>query len=295
MSIINNANPGSSILILSTIDQYLRNYQSKRITLDVLKQHLRPDTLAKNENALAKYKENLNFWLKYNIWQVEDEQIFIRDGDEKISLEYRVLKNIIENTTNKDNFFDGNNVEPFLLYITCLIDQDRYSFAGGDRLITGSASNISQAVHQYANLRRVPNQSNESSYLIKWAQFLGFIEPDIQGYMLDPTRVIHPYLKLIFKEDQALSIRQFLERLSEFLPMFGEGRFIQFLTDQIREPKNRSHQISAALSHSLLRLEMMNKIYLDSKSDDVEAMELFLPKGLPIRMVSTVHWKGEIV
>ena len=40
---------------------------------------------------------------------------------------------------------------------------------------------------------------------------------------------------------------------------------------------------------------MMNKIYLDSKSDDVEAMELFLPKGLPIRMVSTVHWKGEIV
>ena len=147
MSIINNANPGSSILILSTIDQYLRNYQSKRITLDVLKQHLRPDTLAKNENAIAKYKENLNFWLKYNIWQVEDEQIFIRDGDEKISLEYRVLKNIIENTTNKDNFFDGNNVEPFLLYITCLIDQDRYSFAGGDRLITGSASNISQAVH----------------------------------------------------------------------------------------------------------------------------------------------------
>lgn len=298
MSIINNANPGSSILILSIIDQYLRNYQSKQITLDVLKQHLRPDILSKSPNALGKYKENLNFWIKYGIWQVEGEeenkQIFIKDGDEQLSLEHRVLRSIIKSIVTKENFFDENNVEPFILYINCLLEQDRYSFAGGDRLVTGSESNIPQAIHQYAKLRRVPNMSNESNYLMKWAQFLGFVEADNEGYMLDPTRAIYPYLKLIFKENQTLSIRQFLEKLSEYLPMFGDGRFNQFLTDVIRDPRNRGHQISAALSHALLRLEMMNKIYLDSKSDDVEVMELYLPKGMPSKMVSSVSWKGDV-
>lgn len=297
MSIINNANPGSSIIILSIIDKYLRDNQSKQITLDNLKQHLRPDTLSKSENALGKYKENLNFWIKYGIWRLENEdeknETLIKNVDEKKSLEYRVLRNIIASIDTKEGFLEENNVEPFLLYLTCLIDQDRYSFAGGDRLITGGESNIPVVINQYANLRRLPN-SNETTYLIKWAQFLGFIEPDSEGYMLDPTRAIQPYLKLIFKEDQVLSIRQFLEKLSEYLPMFGGGRFIQFLTDRMHEPRSRKNQISAALTHALLRLEMMNKISFDSKSDDVEAMELFLPKGMPIRMVSTISWKGDI-
>lgn len=297
MSIINNANPGSSILILSIIDQYLRNYQSKQITLDTLKQHLRPDTLSKSQNALGKYKENLNFWIKYGIWRLESEddksETFIKSTDEKQTLEYRVLRNIIASVDTEEGFLEENNVEPFLLYLTCMIDQDRYTFGGGEQLTTGGESNIPAVINQYANLRRLPN-SNETTYLIKWAQFLGFIEPDSEDYILDPTRAIQPYLKLIFKEDQDLSIRQFVEKLSEYLPMFGEGRFIQFLTDRMREPRNRKNQISAALSHALLRLEMMNKIYFDSKSDDVEAMELILPKSMPVRMVSTISWKGDI-
>lgn len=296
MSIVNNAHPGCSILILSTIDQYLLKNRDKSITLEQLKQQLRPDSLAKTEGAAKRFQENLDFWLKYQVWGLDEtqQQIFFKPEDEQQTLEFRVLQKIIQLTTDQQAFLEGNGVEPFVLFLSCLIQQDRFSFIGGERLTGGSSSNVYDAINQYAQLQRVVNQSNEAGHFIKWAQFLGFIEPDAQNqYILDPTRAILPYLKLIFSEKDSLPIQDFILKLAEHLPMFKHGRFTEYLRDALREPSvEQQYQISAALSHALLRLEAMNKIKFEKKSDDIEAMQLQLPQGMPARMVSTVSFRS---
>lgn len=294
MSIINNAGSGSSILIVSTIDQYLIQHQDKNINLDLLKQHLRPDTLPKSEGAEERFKKNLEFWLKYGLWKIEGERIYLAKGDEQKPLEQRLLRIIIDYTKDEVSFFEGNDFEVFILYITCLIHQDRYSFVGGDRLNGGTyTTNIPQAIHQYADLKRVPNQSNESGHLIKWAEFLGFLEPDNDAYFLDPTRAILPYLKEIFAKKSVLSIQTFMDHLAIYLPMFGTGRFNQYIAQVVHTPQVQEHQMSAAVSHALLRLEMMNNINLVTQSDDVNALQLYLPQGMQLRTVSTIEWRGE--
>lgn len=296
MSIVNNANPGSSILILSTIDQYLLKHRDKPITIEKLKQQLRPETLAKTATAAKRFQENLDFWLKLDLWglDTETQQIFSQPENEKHSLAFRVLKKIIASTDNPQAFFEGSGVEPFILTLTCLIQQDRYTFFGGDRLTGGSSSNVSSAVNQYAMLQRVVNQSNEAGHFIKWAEFLGFLEPDQPNqYILDPTRAILPYLEIIFAEQHTLPIQTFLRQLAEYLPMFNHGRFAAYLADVLREPvSEQQHQVSAALSHALLRLELMNKIKFDRKSDDSMAMQLVLPQGMPVKMVSTISFRN---
>ena len=290
MSIVNNANPGSNILVISTIDNYLISEQ-KKISHETLKQHLRPDTLPKSDNAEKKFIENLSFWLERDLWSSEDDMIFLRPGDEKLALEYRLLQKIINAIPDKKSFLEGNGVEPFALYITCLLEQDRYTFAGGERLFSGGTGNIVEALSPYATLKRLPN-SSEHKYLLDWATFIGFMEPDENSkYMLDPTRAILPYLEQIFAQQSSLYIQEFLQELGNYLPMFWEGRFVQYLTDILGEPRQDHYQISAALSHALCRLEAMNKISLHRKSDDINALQLYMPQRMT-RPVSTISYRN---
>ncbi len=297
MSIINNANPGSSILIISTIDKYLREQSGNTVSLDTLKQHLRPATLPNTPTGAERYGDNLAFWLKLGLWQLNGEEISIKLSDRELSFEHRVLKKIIEMTVDQTQFYEGNGVEPFSLCITGLINQSQYSFAGGSYLIGGSRSNVPTALLQYANLNNenVPNQSNESGPFLKWAQFLGFVEPIATestetAYCLDPTRAILPYLTNIFANKKTLDIQDFLQKLATDLPMFSEGRFAKYLESTLHEPRlnKANNQIGAALSHALLRLEAMNKISFEQKSDDIKAMQLYLPQGMTARLVSSI-------
>ena len=289
MSIINNANPGSSIVIVSTIDRYLKEQQAKQISLESLQQLLRPEALPKSDNAKPKFKDNLRFWLERGLWQLDnDTYISLPSEHESLSLEARLI-NIIVSQTSTDTFLEGNSVEPFVRYITCLLAQDQYSFAGGTRLTVGSEGNLLAALSQYAQFKRYPN-GNEASLFLSWAQFLGFVEPDPQGYLLDPTRAILPYLNRIFSSTSSMSVQTFLNTLAQYLPMFDQGRFVQDLakcTVETVQPRSE-FQLSAALSHALLRLELMKKIRLESKSDDQNALQLYMPVGITARSVSNI-------
>lgn len=297
MSIINNAGSGNSIPVLSTIDRYLKAQSGNTVSLDMLKQNLRPETLPKTATGADRYDRNLDFWLRIGLWKLEDNKVSLEDADKELTLEHRVLKKIIENTSSETQFFNGTGVEPFSLCITGLINQNQYSFAGGSYLIGGSRSNLPTALLQYANLNNenVPNQSNESGPFLKWAQFLGFVEPIVTesieiAYCLDPTRAILPYLTNIFANKKTLDIQEFLQKLAHYLPMFGEGRFVKYLEPLLNEPdfKQANNLIFAALSHALFRLEAMNKISFEQKSDDINAMQLYVPEGITPRSISTV-------
>lgn len=297
MSIINNANPGSSILIVSTIDKYLKSQSGSKVNLDILKQHLRPDTLPKSQTGADRYGDNLRFWLKQGLWDLDGNEISIKVDDQHKSLESRILKIIVETTGDENNFFKGRRVEPFSLCITGLINQDQYSFAGGGYLIGGTKSNVPSALLQYANFDSddIPNQSNESGHFLKWAEFLGFVEPcssqlSENAYFLDPTRAILPYLNIIFSEKKTLEIQEFIYKLAHYLPMFGEGIFVKYLEPFLKEPdfKQADNQICGALSHALLRLEAINKISFEQKSDDINVMQLYVPEGVTTRAVSNI-------
>ncbi|WP_341263316.1 hypothetical protein [Morganella morganii] len=58
MSIINNANPGSGLILLPLIERVLQSAQEP-LSQDTLLARYRPDNLPTNDNAWGKLKENL--------------------------------------------------------------------------------------------------------------------------------------------------------------------------------------------------------------------------------------------
>ena len=60
MSIINNANPGSGLILLPLIERVLQSAQEP-LSQDTLLARYRPDNLPANDNAWRKLKENLSF------------------------------------------------------------------------------------------------------------------------------------------------------------------------------------------------------------------------------------------
>ena len=71
MSIINNANPGSGLILLPLIERVLQSAQEP-LSQDTLLARYRPDNLPANDNAWRKLKENLSFWCNLGLWPMLD-------------------------------------------------------------------------------------------------------------------------------------------------------------------------------------------------------------------------------
>lgn len=296
MSIINNANPGSSLNILNLVDRVLLR-KGKPMSRTELLELLKPENLPKTDGAKWRFEKNLDFWIKEGLWiQDENEFVSLAKGGADSKLPHRVLELIIKNLNNApdQSILDDKKTEPFIRAMTCLLAQRTYTFAGGNKVESGKYGNGQEAINKWLPGERGVNESNELSSFLQLGFFLGFLEPLGSGYIVDPTRAIQPYLKEIFHDDKNLPIKVFINRLAEFIPLLDGGLFrclIETLMKDLGWVADGDGYVSASLSHTLMRLENSFVIELKKLSDTEDSMQLQLPSSEAIKYVSHVVYR----
>lgn len=289
MSIINNAHPGSQIRILCLIDRVLCRKSPKAISEEDLLAICRPESLPKSDGAMKRFPENLNFWVREGLWEKDDNGIRNISTATSENLPSRVLKNCIQSVDNDLNF-EGKKVEPFMLALTALLAQDKFSFYGGQRLFASGSGNVAEVINGCIPLRM--NASNEAATLLEYGSFLGFFElVEKARYIVDPTRAIEAELDTLFHNKDLLPIRDFITGLANVLPMLDGGVYRDLVEPHLQTSgwqPTEEIRISASLSHALLRLEAGLRIVLDYNSDDQQSLALS-PIEQANRLVSVIR------
>ncbi|MBL4370992.1 hypothetical protein H9R97_24890 [Klebsiella quasipneumoniae] len=283
MSIINNANPGSSLVLLPLFDRIVQNARVS-LSQDAIIARYRPNNLPANDNAWGKIRENLAFWCRLGLWPMENEAL-LPQPEETRPLYHRVLQCTIEACKEK-GIAEGNECEPMWRVLSCLLSLQQHTLMGAEPL---SVTEVAKNVHKWLPAGTI--NSNSEKLPIEYGRYLGFLElaPD-QKYYTDPTRAIKCFLPQIFGDHKTLPIKSFMANMAEAMPMMDGGDFrvtVQEMMDERGWSAPEGKNISTSTSLALRRLEISQQIQLTFGSDDAESLSLQLPTG-EIRPVSKV-------
>lgn len=289
MSIINNANPGSSLVLIPLIDRILQN-ASIPLAQEMIVERYRPNNLPANDNSWGKIRENLAFWCRLGLWPMKDDKILPLENEPR-PLYQRLLQCAIDACRDK-GIENGNDCEPLWRVLACLMALQQHSFGGQDPL----APNIITAKIK----RWLPNETvntNTEKLVREYGRFLGFLEPGPnQVYYTDPTRAIQCFLPQIFGNEKRLSISAFMANMAEVMPMMDGGTFRVKVQEMMAEQgwsSPEGHNISTSTSLALKRLEISQRIMFEGGSDDEDSLSLQLP-GNNIRRVSYVSLREDM-
>lgn len=316
MAIINNAHPGSHIPTLQLIDELLNNIKSKKSETTILESKLLSSTmpdalylkqdsdgdLKLNENAKKKMRESLSFWGKYGLWEVsssEEEKAYsaISPLCNSSNLPKRII-DIISKQYIKDGeliislddyFKDDDLSKDFSLFVLAMcffLYQEELTFTKSTSFTVSEAYElmVSSVIPQAARITY--NKSNESAGVINYGYMLGLLEVSGKNtYVTDPTRFIQWHLDSIFDSESEMSLQEFLDQLNRILPIFDTGAYQFELPEylNVKRPELVSGvggiRLSSAMSLALFRLEAMNILRLEARSDSSRRFELTLPKS----------------
>ena len=316
MAIINNASPGSHIPTLQLIDELLNSRKSKKSESAILESKLlsstTPDALylkqgsdgefELNEYAQKKMRQSLSFWGKYGLWEVSTSEEgkaysaisplcnsfnlpkriidviykqYIRDGELIISLD--------------DYFKDDDLSKDFSLFVLTMcffLYQEELTFVKNKPFTVSEAYElmVSSVIPKAARITY--NKTNDSAGVINYGHMLGLLE--VYGkntYVADPTRFIQWHLDGIFGSESEMSLQEFLDQLNRILPIFDTGAYQNELPQylNIKRPELVSRvgniRLSSSMSLALIRLEAMNILRLEARSDSSRRFEMTLPKA----------------
>ncbi|MEC5320690.1 protein DpdG [Brenneria populi subsp. brevivirga] len=284
MSIINNANPGSGLILLPMIERVLQSAQEP-LSQDTLLARYRPDNLPANDNAWGKLKENLSFWCSLGLWPMCDAMLLPLEEDAR-PLAHRLLACAIDACREK-GVASGNECEPLWRVLSCLLILQQHSFGGQEPL---SPTIITNKVHKWLPGETI--NTNTEKLVREFGRFLGFLElmPD-GNYVTDPTRAIQCFLPEIFGNTRTLPAKIFMANMAEVMPMMDGGQFRNSVHDLMQQEKDWSapegDNICTSTSVALQRLEISKRIILTTGSDDEDAFSLHLPDG-KIRRISQI-------
>ncbi|EMJ3186384.1 TPA: hypothetical protein PXJ58_001944 [Yersinia enterocolitica] len=294
MAITNNAAAGSQIRLLCMIDRVLNRRSGKLISKIDLIDLLRPEVLPVSEGARKRLPGEVSFWAKEGLWKEEESCLSQQSPlSSERNLPARVLRTLIH-SEKKIPLLTGTRGQPLLMCITSMLAQDKYTLRGGTPLTKEA---VPVAVGPMINDkmagvgRRNLNVSNEAEPFLDYAYFLGFTEPYLNGWVMDPTRAILGVLDVI-PLTAGIPVQEFLSHLVEQLPMLDGGTYRQQVEPIIAASNWQSlenHLLSASLSQALIRLEQTMHLVLGSRSDDPDAMVLqsLEENGTP-RRISTL-------
>lgn len=299
MAIINNAHPGSQIRLICMIDRVLNRRGNKPILLDELESLLRPEALPQSDIGAERLRKNLDFWLEEGLWLKSEAGISPHSPlSNERNLPGRVLRTLMANEP-KETLLEGMRGQPFLLGITALLAQNKYTFVGKSTLtketVPGAVGLLLKDSINEGERRQI-NLSNEATTFLEYAFFLGFVEPFMEGYLVDPTRAIESVLDSVLDNHSSLTAIDFISRLAEVLPMLDGGSYRQQVEPLITADNwipNEPLHLSASLSQALVRLELAMQLKFEIRADDHQAVLLFMPNG-QTRRISTVS-PGELL
>ncbi|MBI0552214.1 protein DpdG [Pectobacterium parmentieri] len=276
MSIINNANPGSGLILLPLIERAL---QSTLVPLsqETLIARYRPNNLPTNDNAWGKLKENLIFWCNLGLWPIHDTMVLPLEENAR-PLTYRLLACAIDACREK-GVANGNECEPLWRVLSCLLSLQQHSLGGQEPL---SPTIITNKVHKWLPGETI--NTNTEKLVREFGRFLGFLElmPD-GNYVTDPTRAIQCFLPEIFGDTRTLPAKIFMANMAEIMPMMDGGQFRNAVHVVMQQEKDwiapDVDNICTSTSVALQRLETSKQIILNTGSDDENVVSLQLPQG----------------
>ncbi|WP_063654600.1 protein DpdG [Aliivibrio fischeri] len=313
MSIINNANPGSSVEALHAVDRIITKFSQndkndgKYLPLDTLMSLVAPNSLFRGTERLEngefkrldaekKVKQTIKFWGDAGLWNVTEQGVrstFLLDNTR--DLPKRLLKLI----ASKDfDLLKGNDIEPFLRFVIFFLCIDEVTFVGLKPLDGNKAGElVASLINSDAVYNAMSLNSNERPNFFAYARMMGFLEQvGKKQYFVDPTRAIKTFLPQVFENSNSLFFDDFLNKLNHCLPVFDEGKYRELVEQQMilntnLWPAEKGVKLSASLSIAIERLTQERIITCSLASDSVIRYSLTLPNGQE-KMISTIQFLG---
>jgi hypothetical protein len=332
MAIINNANRGSHIPTLLLIDELLIKFNTKNIGKFIPNSKLLgsampdflylKDTLDEegnfevNTNAKEKMRESLDFWADYGLWEMTEleggEKGYQSSGlkASRKNLPKRILDVISNHYFENDNlkitlndFYSNADLSrdfsTFVFAMCFFLYQEESNFQNQNFLTQSRARELMSGSVRQGEVRITFNKEEESG-VMDYGHLLGFFEMVGKNtYSVDPTRFVKWYLADIFSGETELGIQDFLNKLNKILPIFDTGPYQKMLPEylNIKRPSlnfnDGNVQMSSALSLALYRLEQMNLIRLEGRSDSTDRFDLNLPIS-SIRQVTHIQFHDKV-
>lgn len=297
MSLINNANPGSQIYIMTIIFRALASAKNS-ISVQDLMSICRPEALPRNENQRDKFVPELRFWANsdHSLWSIDEHDMVSLNQEFSGNPDYRHISNSVRQvimSTDLDSVFgreDKNDGISVLIRTLCML-------LASDQFLPLSDSPLQKDSFVSINSKFLPsnriNSSNEFPVFLEYIHFLGFLSPvENNSFWIDPTVAISSQLPAIFSSEKRLPIRQFIEKLASMLPVFDGSRYRLEVENKMQArgwEKIGENRISRSLAYSLESLRLSNNIEIEPGADDVQMMLLPTNEGeRPISFIKLI-------
>jgi hypothetical protein len=196
---------------------------------------------------------------------------------------------------NNERFWEVENskASDFCRAVSWLLAQDVYAFDCNSW--SEAEPLIKRQVGDVINLI-VQNDTRWSGFK-DWVTYLGFAWtsrlPRSGSLIIDPTYAVRDALPHVFRKAKTLRANQFLEELSNWVPVLDGGVYRSRVEDELLSGKGEhawvsvpSEQISSSLSRGLLRLENMGILKCEDKSDSPDKLILTGRNGSGFRTLS---------
>lgn len=298
MSILNRPSDGLvSVLVALVRSNVLLGTMTKSKLLDVCS----PKSLGDGKQDMA--TKTLNRWIELGLFTISEKD------EVKVAEEYRgklrkanatadsiaeVAREVVLSPVNNKNFWsdEENRSADFSRAVCWMLAQDIHQF------VPTSYSQVEPKSLEQAHSADVilfQNDTRWSGY-VSWATFLGFGRSDSGkasgGFITDPTPAVVGAVKSLMPNNKDVPIKNFLDGLSESLPVLDGGDYRQKVEEKLRPEKWKapaSTDVSSSLSRALLRLQSQGILRLEKRSDSDAQMRLVGRAGSVIQSVTHVQ------
>lgn len=298
MSILNRWSDGLvSVLVALTRSSILLGTMPKNKLLDLCS----PRVLGDGKQGMATM--TLNRWIELGLFSVSEKD------DVKVTDEYRgilrkadatpnsiaeVARIIVLSPINNKNFWNDeeNRSADFSRAACWMLAQDVHEF------VPTSYSQVEPKALDQAESADVILFQNDTRWagFVSWATFLGFGRSDSGkasgGFITDPTPAVASVAKSLLPKKKDVSIKDFLDGLSDVLPVLDGGAYRQEVEARLRPEKWKapaSTDVSSSLSRALLRLQSQGVLRLEKRSDSDAQARLVGRDGSVVQSVTHVQ------
>lgn len=282
MALINNAAPGSQINLLCMIYRVLHRHPGT-YTPEELEELCVPPTLPTKEDHLKRFPSNLKFWMhpSHCLWTLDDtgRLTLARKSHRADPPEIASAVHEAVFASPIDDVFASrtHDTEELMCALSALLATDEFVFSGPRRIDRKTMDEFFAA-----NLPEFSPNNSERPTIMEYGSFLGYLEPDSEGYVADPTRALRGFLERRFQRGSRVLASEFFKRVSEELPLLDGGRYRMQVESHLKCPTSADpvrRVVSASLSIAMERLVRANLLTFEGTSDDDSAWRLQLPGG----------------
>jgi hypothetical protein len=274
MSILNRTNDGFWGVLL--IQYHLVN-KSRSIKKEDLIEKCAPGSIEKKDSA-----NTLKKWIELGLFnEIKNDDIVNIQIPESYQLKKntsyldivkrlpKILRQIIFSKQNNEKFWDTEKAKSadFTRALCWILSQNIYEV----KTTTTEIEKLEDRQLKDAPILLFQNTTRWPA-MAEWMLALGFAwqskkAPQIE---IDPTIAIQQSLIDVFKNNKTLAVQDFLERLSDVLPVIDTGSYrleVEKKLDHKEWNLPKSKYLSTSLSRALKRLDADNLVIFEVKAD----------------------------